>query len=83
MFILRCLVPIYVEVKLDKSLKFVTTVWHRIKKFFLCPVAEITCGPRAGAGAQTSDTLLFLVYSIAQCWNLICSGSARTWFIRI
>ena len=37
-------------------------------------------GPQAGADAKTSDTvLLFLVYSIAEYWSLVCSRS--TWFI--
>ena len=55
-----CLVPIYLEVKLDKALKLVTTVWHCAKNF-VCPTAEVTWGLRAGADAKTSNTaILFL-----------------------
>ena len=51
-----------------------------MRKNFAGPTAEVTCCLRAGAGAQTLDTaLLFLVYSTAEYWSLVCSRS--TWFI--
>ena len=83
MFILRCLVTIYLEVKLDKSLKFLSPSFGIVQKIFLwCRAAEVTCGLRVDAGAKTSDTaLLFLVYSTAEFWNLVCFRSTRTWFI--
>ena len=71
------LVPIYLEVKLDKSLKF---CHHRLalSKKRRLPAVEVTWGLRAGAGDKTSDTaLLFLVYSTAEYWSLVCSRS--TW----
>ena len=44
------------------------------------PLLGVTWGFRAGAGAKTSDTvLLFLVYSTAEYWSLVCSR--RAWFI--
>ena len=46
------------------------------KILFVCPAVEITCGLGVGAGAKTSDTtLLFLVYSTAEYWSLVCSRS--------
>ena len=80
MFIFRCLVPIYLEVRLDKLLKFCHHHLALHKKFFfVCPATDLTCGLK---GAITSDSaFLFIVYSTAEYWNLICSGSARTWFL--
>ena len=46
------------------------------KILFACNAVEVTCSLRAGAGAKTSDTaLLFLVYSTAEYWSLVCSRS--------
>ena len=67
------------EIKLDKSFKFVTTVWHCAKNF-ACPTTEITWGFRAGANAKTSNTaFLFLVYLTSEYWSLVYFRS--TWFI--
>ena len=65
MFILRGLVPIYLEVKLDKLLKFCNHHLALHKKiFFACQAADLTCDLK---GAKTSDTpLLFLVYSTVE-----------------
>ena len=55
-----CLVPIYLEVKLDKSLKF----GHHRLALFAFPTAEVTSDLRADAGAKIPDTdLLFLFNS--------------------
>ena len=44
------------------------------KILFAWPAVEVSCGLRGGAGAKTSDTtLLFLVYSTAKYWSLVCS----------
>ena len=67
------------EVKLDKLLKVVTTVWHCTKNL-ASSTAEVTWGRREGADAKISNTaLLFLVYSTAEYWSLVYSRS--TWFI--
>ena len=69
-----CLVPIYLEVKLDKSIKFCHYHWHCTKIFFVCPAAEVTCSVRAvSAGAKISDTDIF--YKIIR---YKCIGGANT-----
>ena len=46
------------------------------KILFACLAVKVTCGLRADVGAKTSDTtLLFLVYSTAEYWSLVCSSS--------